>query len=66
MSIVVFGRTYPAMERAGASSNFADACAFDDVIAKKSTVVPQAQIGWLVVECRGRPCVELPILEAVV
>jgi hypothetical protein len=35
-------------------SNFADVCAFEDVIAKISTVVPQAQIGWLVVRCRGR------------
>jgi hypothetical protein len=66
MSTVVFGRTYPAVERDGAS-----ACAKPSRIAlctpilqmrvhlkmwlpKISTIVPQAQIGWLVVRCRGR------------
>ena len=28
------------------NSNFADACAFEDVIAKISTTVPHAQAGW--------------------
>ncbi len=36
------------------NSNFADVCAFEDVIAKNINHCATCTIGWLVVRCRGR------------